>query len=112
MPTIINASLQADPTTKLETWLFQQVATTQHGKPIYRRLAYNLVSFDGDPTQYVEPAPSGGSFVRSLDGTGDPIVPGTEGTGRVVGFQFCQARPFECFAINDVDAANNLGQLP
>jgi len=112
MASEIRANLQMDPTTKLEVWLFQRIASTQHGRPIYRRLPYNLVSFDGDQAQYIEPIPAAGSHQRVLDGTCDPINPFTEGTGRVVGFQFFEARPFEMFSINEVDAANNLGQLP
>jgi hypothetical protein len=105
------ANLQMDPTTKLETWLFQQIATSPLGRPIYRRLPYNLVAFDGDPTQYIEPLPAGGSHQRVLDGTCDPISPFTEGTGRMVAIQYFSSRPFEMFSLNEVDVANNIGQL-
>ena len=113
MPTQINANLQMDPATKLEVWLFQRIATSggPHGKPVYRRLPYNLVQFDGSPDMYIEPIPASGSHQRLLDGTGDPISPFTEGTGRMVGAQFFDARPFETFGINEVDYAGNVGQL-
>jgi hypothetical protein len=114
----ITASLQCDPLTKRETWLFQEIGRANGGPagsggaPLYRRLQYNLVSFDGDPTQYLEPAASAGDFTRSLvDGSATPIDPRVDGCGLIVGFQFCTARPFEVFALNDFDAVNNGGQL-
>lgn len=111
MATGITASLQCDPLTKRETWLFQQVGMAGN-VPLYRRLKYNLVSFDGDPTQYVEPDAATGDFIRVLDGTGSPLDPRVDGIGLVAGFQFCSARPFEMFSLDDVDVTNNLGQLP
>ena len=113
----ITFPLACDPATKLETWLFQKIGTMPagpggSGQPIYRRLPYNLVSFDGDPTQYIEPDSASGDFWRILDGTAVPIDPRAEGCGMVSGFRFFDARPFEVFAYNDVDVANNLGQLP
>jgi hypothetical protein len=95
-----------DPTTKLETWLFQKMGTSADGRPIYKRLPYNLVEYDGDRIQYIEPV-SG-----VLDGSGDPINPLTDGVGKVVGINYYDARPFEVVGFNDVDASNNLGQLP
>ena len=32
-------------------------------------------------------------------------------TGSIVGIMYVDSRPFEAFAYNDVDVANNLGQL-
>lgn len=120
----IGSVTQMDPTTKLEWWLFQKVGfgpptpggRGSKGTPIYKRLPYNLVSYDGDPTQYIEPA-NMSSFVKVFDGPngttfGDPINPLTDGSGRVVGCLFYDKRPFEVFSYNDVDVANNLGQLP
>lgn len=118
MATGISASLQCDPTTKVEIWLFQKIGSFPPGragannvKPLYRRLPYNLVSYDGDPTQYIEPA-THGDFNKVLDGSGDPLDPRTAGACLVGGFQFYDARPFEVFALNDLDVAGNLGQLP
>jgi hypothetical protein len=110
---------------KVEKWLFQKIDHTtrmgiiggamhnKKGNAVYRRLPYNLVAYDGDMTVwYVEPAyPS--DFNKVLDGSGDPIGPyQTDGAGRVVGFEFYDARPFEVFAYNDFDCVNNGGQLP
>lgn len=108
---------QMDPATKQEIWLFQQFGTTPlgpagSGKPIYRRLPYNLVRYDGDPVEYIEPDCCAGDFWNILDGSGDPVDPRVKGLGAVVEFRFYNARPFEVFSYNDVDVANNLGQLP
>lgn len=118
MATGISFPLQCDPTTKLETWIFQKIGTAGGGqagaggsKPVYRRLPYNLVSFDGDPTQYLEPAALS-DFARVLDGTGIPIDPRVDGATNIVGILYCDARPFEVFCMNEVDVAGNLGQLP
>lgn len=118
MATGITASLQMDPTTKVEIWLFQKIGVVGGGRaggnnrtPQYRRLPYNLVSYDGDPTQYIEPA-THGDFNKVLDGSGDPIDPRTAGACVVAGFQYYDGRPFEVFALNDLDVAGNLGQLP
>lgn len=109
--------LVCDPTTKIETWIFQRIGTAPlgqggSGQPVYRRLPYNLVSFDGDPTQYVEPDSASGDFWRTIDGTCIPIDPRAEGCGMVASVLYVDARPFEMFAYNDVDVVNNLGQLP
>lgn len=109
----INASVAMDPTTKLEVWLFQkigQTVPTHGGRPIMRRLPYNLVSFDGDPAQYIEPV-NASQFNKVLDSSGDPIDPRADGAGRVVGLQMFEARPFEMFSLNEVDASS-IGQLP
>jgi hypothetical protein len=115
---------QMDPTTKVEIWLFQKIGygpklpgtRGNHGVPIYKRLPYNLVSYDGDPAQYIEPV-CVSEFVKVFDGpngatAGDPIQPINDGYGRCGGVQFYDKRPFEVFSYNDVDVANNLGQLP
>jgi hypothetical protein len=118
MATGIAFPLQCDPTTKVEIWLFQEVGRYPPGpagansRPIYRALPYNLVRFDGDPTEYVEPCNADGEFTRCLDGTGRPIDQRSEGCGNVIEFRFFGARPFEVFAYNDCDVATNLGQLP
>jgi hypothetical protein len=117
MSTGISFPLVCDPTTKLEYWLFQRIGTApagpggSSGQPTYRRLPYNLVSFDGDPTQYIEPDAASGDFFRTLEGTGQPIDPRTDGVGMVAGFLFFDKRPFEVFSYNDFDAATT-GMLP
>jgi hypothetical protein len=118
MATGIAFPLQCDPTTKVEIWLFQRIGVYPpgpagtNGKPVWRALPYNLVRFDGDPTEYIEPANCDGEFARCLDGTGRPIDPRADGCGNIIEFRFYDARPFEVFALNDLDVANNLGQLP
>src|SRR4051794_25493154 len=108
MSTGIAATLSCDPTLKVEIWLFQQVGVSPPGPaggggtPVYRRLPYNLVRFDGDPTEYIEPCyPS--DFNKVLDGSGDPIgYSAGDGSGQVVEMRYFAARPFEVFSFNDV----------
>jgi len=108
----LTTALQLDPLTKREIWLFQKIGQAfESGRPVYRRLQYNLVRYDGDPTEYVEPDTASGDFYRVIDGTGSPIDPRVDGAGNVVEFRFFDARPFEMFAINDVDVSG-IGQLP
>lgn len=114
----MTANLQCDPTTKQEIWLFQQIGNTPagtpggSGKPMYRRLPYNLVRYDGDPTEFIEPDSACGDFWNILDGSGDPIDSRVKGAGLMVEVRYFTSRPFEVFAFNDVDVATNLGQLP
>jgi hypothetical protein len=118
MATGITATLQCDPTTKQEIWLFQQIgvmplgAPGASGKPLYRRLPYNLVRYDGDPTEFIEPDSACGDFWNILDGSGDPIDARSKGAGLVAEIRYYTARPFEVFSLNEVDVTNNLGQLP
>ena len=109
---------QFDPTLRRETWLFQEIGQQPRGQKVFRCLPYVLVSYDNDPVQYIEPAPADEMVnVTANDGTttgnfGKPLNPSVDGMGRIGGFQYVTRRPFEVFAYNDVDAANNLGQLP
>ena len=111
--------LQCDPTTKLELWLFQVIGSYQpgqahpfsnKGQPIYKRLPYNLVSYDGFQTQYIEPC-TPCEFMNLVDMTGAPINAITDGAGRCVGWRVVKGQLCETFALNDVDAADNIGQL-
>jgi hypothetical protein len=99
-----------DPSTRRETRLYQELFRDAGNVPVYRELPYVLVSYDGDPKQYLEPLPPADQ-VKLLDGSGDPIVARADGMGAIVGFQFFTKRPFEVFAYNDVDASG-IGQLP
>ncbi len=109
-----------DPALRVETWLFVEIGQQPKHQPVYRCLPYVLVSYDGDPTQYVEcsPVDETMSVIGPQDCTasgalGHKLVnPAVDGLGRVGFFRFVTKRPFETFAYNDVDAANNLGQLP
>ncbi len=109
---------QYDPTQRRETWLLQEIGMQPRGKKVYRALSYVLVSYDNDPVQYIEPSPvdetqNVTANDQTLNGNyGRQINPATDGLGRVSDFLFVTRRPFEVFAYNDVDAANNLGQLP
>lgn len=109
---------QYDPSLRRETWLFKEIGRQGKKNPIYKRLGYILVSYDGDPVHYLEPCPVDQTVaVIANDGTttgnGCRVIdPVADGLGRMSAQQFFTGRPFEVFAYNDVDAAGNLGQLP
>lgn len=108
---------QFDPAQRRETWLFKEIRQQPKGKKVYQCLGYVLVSYDNDPQQYVEITPVDETLAVVVpDGTltgnhGKAIVPNVDGLGSVSDFLFVTRRPFEVFAYNDVDAANNIGQL-
>lgn len=110
---------QFDPTQRRETWLFQELGPDGvTGKPVYRALKYVLVSYDGSPDLVIEPIPPD-EVLRSNDALGTTagngfklIDPRVDGLGRMAGIQLFTSRPFEVHAFDDVDAVNNLGQLP
>jgi hypothetical protein len=90
-------TLGFDPSTRRETWLFQKMGIDQvTGKPMYRRLGYNYVSYDGSPDKYLEPVVS---ELENYPGM-NPNVSGEPGI--VVGFEFFDSRPFEGIGLNDV----------
>ncbi len=110
-----------DPLLRVETWLFVEIGQQPKHQPVYKCLPYVLVSYDGDPTQYVEPTPADESYPGLIcpnDATASGTInhkratPNLDGLGRVGFVRFVTKRPFETFAWDDVDAANNLGQLP
>lgn len=88
-------SLGFDPSTRRETWLFQLMFIDPGGKKVWRRLAYNLVSYDGNPERYIEPVSAAFDDQIEFDPNkaGDP--------GAVVGFEFFESRPFEFMSVND-----------
>lgn len=91
-----------DPAKRVETWLFQRLGVDDQKKPVYRRLKYNLVSYDGSPERVLEPlAPSS---LADITGNGTVIDPMAH-FGRVGGFEYFNGRPFEVFSIDDTDAA-------
>lgn len=112
---------QCDPTTRLETWLFQEIGragNAKGGRKVFQQLPYVLVSYDGDPQQFVEPLPvddfvtcAGAQDASATGRMFGRIVPAVDGLGRMSDILYVTKRPFETFAYNDVDAANNIGQL-
>lgn len=108
---------QYDPAMRREIWLFQEIARHNKRGRILKRLGYVLVSYDDDPQQFVEPVPADPFIaLNAPDGTNTGsgcrvIDPRVDGLGRIADFRFFNARPFEVVAFNDVDAANNIGQL-
>lgn len=105
---------QFDPLQRRETWLFQEMCRDVNtSEPVYRALQYVLVSYDGDPQQYIEPVPIDEVIKSNLvDSTNSgngykPVDPRNEGIGRVVAFKMFGARPFEAFSLNDFDAVNS-----
>jgi hypothetical protein len=88
---------------RLETWLFQRISTSAAGTPVYKRLKYNFVRYDGNPERVIEPV-NQDAFVNLVGITGTPFVPRND-FGQVEGFEFFDGRPFEVFAIDDFDAA-------
>lgn len=82
-----------DPMLRKETWCFQRMGK-QGGHSVYRRLAFNLVSYDDDPVQWIEPVNSD-NFVDVLGGTGQVFDPTTD-FGRVVRFEYFDgSMPFQ-----------------
>jgi len=89
-----------DPAMRRETWLFQELGKDVGNKPIYRRMGFNLVSYDGSPDMVIEPvsAAYGVDLTNPSVATIDNV---TQDAGAVVGFQTFQARPYEVHAFGD-----------
>jgi len=106
-----------DPALKREIWCFQRIGR-QGGHSVYRRLGYNLVSWDDDPNYYIEPVNETNSVdllaVSSTDNC-KQIDPMSD-FGRVVRFEYFDGRPYEGIAVNadvNVDALiNSFGSSP
>lgn len=95
-----------NPLSRRETRLFSQIGQGAGRTKVYRPLKYALVSYDGDPTSYIEPLSVGGDAVLSvMNGQFRPNVPSTSGYAQISGAQFLQGRPFPAFAYDDVDLA-------
>jgi hypothetical protein len=84
-----------DPDTRRETWLFQEMYRDSGNRPVYRRLSYNLVEYDGDPDKYIEPVSMQSEDEMPFDArtSGDP--------GAMVRFEIYTSRPFELHSFND-----------
>jgi hypothetical protein len=106
-----------DPALKREIWCFQRLGR-QGGHAVYRRLGYNMVSYDDDPTFYIEPVNETNSVdlfgVNSTDNCKQ--IDAVTDFGRVMRFEYFDGRPFEGIAINadvNIDSmANSFGANP
>lgn len=110
---------QFDPLMRRETWVFQEIGRDGRG-PIWMLADYLYVSYDDNPTRFLEPWANGEMMVT--DGPNafkliDPANRSTDsagvltGYGRVVGFEFVTSRPYEVHAFNDMDCTG-VGTLP
>ena len=90
---------QFDPALKREWWVMQEIGQ-QGGKPVYRRLRYNFVSYDDDPGRFVEPI-SNDNIVVSAGSKAEQVVVVQTDFGRVAGFEFFTSRPFEVHSFDD-----------
>ena len=89
---------QFDPAERLEWWQFQQIGE-QRGKPVYKRLKYNEVSYDNDVTRYIEPV----SSTEWCDQTVGFQIRAQQPTlyCRIAGFEFHNGRPYSVFSYDD-----------
>lgn len=83
-----------DPALRRETCVFQELFT-ENGRPVFRRLGFNFVQYDGDPEKYIEPRPP--SDLYELIDEPDIFDARTQGVGLVVDFEFYRSRPFREF---------------
>lgn len=90
-----------DPAQRVETWLFQQIGVDLQGKPVFKRLPYNLVSYDGSPDRVLEPT-NAEERVDVITGC-TVLVPRTH-VGQVGGMEYLK-RHFDAFALDDYNAA-------
>jgi hypothetical protein len=74
-------------------------------KPIYRRAGYNLVTYDGDPQQVIEPRNVCSLADATTDG-GNASSPTT--SDRIVGIEYIKARRFEAQAYYDNIDVNSM----
>lgn len=84
-----------DPALRRETWVFQKLFD-EKGRPVYRRMRFNFVEYDGSPDRYIEPVSMSDFYdILSADVLQD------DDRGRVVGFEFYTGRPFEVHSFDD-----------
>ena len=91
--------LEFDPTQRLEYWCFQEIGRSADNKPIYRRMGFNLVGYDGDPDLVMEPV-NQEALVDLTNPNVATIDPSADG-GRIGGFRFFDSRPYEAQSFND-----------
>lgn len=103
------AGLESGPlnvSDRRETWLFSEIET-KDGKPIYRRLKWNIVQYGSDPAEYLEPV-NAGSFDDTVTGAGtagSPVGFTDNGVGRMIGIRMVRGRVSRVHAFDDYDAA-------
>jgi len=86
-----------DPLQRFETWVFQKVGERRTAKgmvPVYKRLGWNRVEYDGDPNQKIEPV----SLPRPENMPSQADVFG----GQIVGFELVEGRALDAFAMGEV----------
>ncbi len=90
-----------DPAQRRETWVFQE-AFRENGKPVFVRMGFNLVEYDGDPEKYIEPRPP--SDTVDLLSADEPylVSPVTDGVGLMKNAEYYNARPFEVHSFGDI----------
>jgi hypothetical protein len=93
-----------DPNTRVVTVLLQQT-NGSHGQPVYRRLPYDFVTYDGNPTQYLEPR----NATDRVDLLKDCTVFDKPTQERIGKFEYFGARPIDVFSIDDFDATASTG---
>ena len=98
-----------DPQLRRETWCFQ-ILGTQRGRRVYQRLGYNLVSYDDDPVEWIEPVNEAFSTDLLSHGSGDcTSIESRTHYGRVSRFEYFDGRPFEGITVNAELNVDSLG---
>lgn len=92
---------QFDPYLRRETWVFQQIGTDPRGTPLYRRMGFNLVSYDGSPDKWIEPISIGADGVNTVSPNVTTIDIAGREAGVIAGFEYYGARPFEAQSFGD-----------
>ena len=91
-----------DPETRVVTMLLQQT-NGSHGQPVYRRFPYDLVTYDGLATSYMEP-----HNATQLAGVVTPVATVASLTNQVVErigrIEYYGSRPWEAFSLDDAPA--------
>ena len=83
-----------------ETWLFSELEVKQ-GKPVYRRLKWNVVTYGDDPEEFLEPV-NAGAFD---DLVGQPAP--TSGVGRFTGIRLVKGKLCDVHSYDDYDASGH-----
>ena len=96
-------ALGINVTDRRETWLFSQIDQKQ-GKPVYRRMGFNIVQYGDDPEEFLEPADLT-SFGEDVVGMGGPVIAASGGIGRFWGVRLMTGRLCGVHSFNDYDAA-------
>ena len=81
-----------DPATRVETWMFETVNQDTFGRKTYRRLKFNLVSYDGIPERYIEPVSEGFLYWKPGDANDVRLLAPLTDHGRVGKFEFVEGR--------------------